>query len=429
MTARAALRAVPRAVVRAGVGRRARLRWVHLVLGGALLMPFHLLTGTLVAMVGVFDGTPGSAYTLQLASLVLDVPLLALAGLVPLVRTLEGSAARVLVDASGEILGGPTDTWPARRRTSAWFTLHTVLGGIVAGMSIAAPPAGVLLLALPFAPDLLDDGKRGLEWLHFADAWPAVGAALGLLLFALPVAASAAAGAWLARSAPVLLGPTPADRLALAEQRAERMAERTRLARDLHDSVGHALSAVTLQASAAGRLLERDPAFVAQALAAIEDTARAAVAELDHVLGLLREEGDASRAPAPSLAELPDLVARTRAAGAEVVLDTGGTDVAALPTLVSREAYRIVQEGLGNALRHAGAVPIDVRIAVEHGELRIAVSNPAPEGKAAFARRRGGGRGLRGAAERVAVLRGRFDAGARDGHWRLTADIPLGGTA
>ncbi|MCF2532292.1 sensor histidine kinase [Yinghuangia soli] len=424
MPARSRIPARLRTRVRQLTGRRARLRWVHLVLGGALMMPFHLLTTTIVGTAGLVDGTPGSAYTQQLIALALDLPLVAVAGLLPLVRTLEGNAVRVLSDAPGDVRTEPAGTWTARRRTAAWFTLHTALGSVVAAVSLAAPPAGVLLVALPFVPD----AGAGLAWMGPAEARPVLGVLAGLILLVLPLPASAAAGAWLARLAPVLLGPTPADRLALAERRAERMAERTRIARELHDSVGHALSAVTLQASAAGRVLDRDPAFAAQALAAIEDTARAAVAELDHVLGLLREEGDVKTAPTPDLSALPDLVARTRAAGADVELDLGpaGLDTAQLPGVVSREAYRVVQEALGNALRHAGAAPVALRVAVASGELEISVANPVTGRTPFTARRRNGGRGLRGAADRVAVLRGEFSAGEHDGRWHLTARIPLG---
>ncbi|NUU23281.1 MAG: sensor histidine kinase, partial [Streptomycetaceae bacterium] len=92
---------------------------------------------------------------------------------------------------------------------------------------------------------------------------------------------------------------------------------------------------------------------------------------------------------------------------------------------VSREAYRIVQEALGNALRHAGAVPISLRVAAADGMLEIDVANPLarPPGKPPARR---GGRGLRGTADRVALLRGHFTAGPREGHWHLTAHIPLG---
>ncbi|MET7303177.1 histidine kinase [Embleya sp. NPDC005575] len=389
------------------------------MLGGALLMPFHLAALTVLSITGLLRGTPAEPLTSQFVALALALPFVAVAGLVPLVRTLEASAARVLCAPDGEVLSAPATSAAARRRASAWFTSHAFLGGVVAGVSLAAPPGGVVLLVLPLAPALAEV----FPWAEPANALPAAWTPVGLALLLLPLPVSAVAGSWLARLAPTLLGPTPADRLALAEQRAERLAERARIARDLHDSVGHALSAVGIQAAAAGRLLEHDPAFAARALAAIEDTARDAVAELDHALGLLREESDAAAAPTPSLADLTDLVARTRAAGADVELDLTGA-VSAVPKPVSREAYRIVQEGLGNVLRHAGEVPVRLRIAVIDGQLAIELANPTT---AARATRGGGGHGLRGAAERIAVLRGTFTAGPRDGWWHLSAQIPLEG--
>lgn len=265
------------------------------------------------------------------------------------------------------------------------------------------------------------------------------GPLLGIGLLAALALCAAAAGELLARLAPVLLGPTAADRLAAAEERAADLAVRNRLARELHDAVGHALSAVTLQAAAARRMLERDPDFVREALTAIEDTTRRTVGELDAVLGLLRE-GDPARpdgatAPAPSLAaDLDALLARTRAAGTTVTAhqDPGPAgDWAHLPEITSREAYRIVQEGLSNALRH-GAGPVDLRILVRaghdtgRGELEITMTNPpaAPEGREP---RTTGGRGLRGSAERAALLGGSVEAGPHGDRWRLRAVLPLAG--
>ncbi|GCE00461.1 sensor histidine kinase [Embleya hyalina] len=410
-----------RRLTRRLLGRRARLRWVHLVLGGALLTPFHLAALTVLTGTGLSRDIPAEPLTSQLLALALALPFVALTGLVPLVRTLEGGAARVLCAPTGEVLSLPATSAAARRRAAAWFTLHALAGGVVAGVSLAAPPGGLVLLLLPLSANLADV----FGWAEPATSLPLAWTPLGLALILLPLPVSAAAGAWLARIAPILLGPTPADRLALAEQRAERLAERARIARDLHDSVGHALSAVGIQAAAAGRLLDRDPAFVARALTAIEDTARDAVAELDHVLGLLREETPEPAAPVPSLANLAELVARTRAAGADVDLHLDPADgVAALPRLVSREAYRIVQEGFGNVLRHAGEVPVSLHLRLGRGELTIDLSNPIAGTRPT---RSGGGRGLRGTAERVAVLRGTFTAGPRDGRWHLSARIPLEG--
>lgn len=405
------------------VDRRAGLRWTHLLLGAALLTPFHVLTVTVLSTLDVLGRGPGSPVALQFAALTLDLPLVAVIGLLPVARTLEGGMARTLCGAGDEIRTTPAATWTARRRTSAWFTLHTVLGGIVGGVSLASPPAGALLLVGPFLGH--DGASSELAWERalLAHGWVAVAA--GLVLLLLPVPVSYAAGRLMARLAPVLLGPTPAERIADAERRAERMADRARIARELHDSVGHALSAVGIQAAAAARLLHSDPRFAAQALAAIEDTARDAVAELDHVLGLLRDDVETT-APR-TLADLPALLDRTRAAGTAVDYAADGLSPARLPGTLSREAYRIVQEGLGNALKHAGDAPVRLRLTVRDDTLEIDMANPVrPRPRT----RKGGGSGLDGMRERVALLRGTFEAGPDGaGQWRLSARLPLGAAA
>lgn len=402
-------------------------RWVHLVLGGALLMPFFLLASVFLPLFA--DGAdPLRQVGWQFVAFGCALPPAALAALLfPLLRPLEVAAVRSLCGVPAERLAeGPAVSWAARRRTALWFVAHLLAGGIVSGMTLSAPPAAVLLLLLPFSEPLR----------HTAVGWPDVfhgvlGPLAGLALLALVAGTAWGAGALLGRWAPVLLGPTPADRLAAAERRAADLASRNRLARELHDAVGHALSAVTLQASAARRVLDTDPEFARQALAAIEETTREAVAELDTVLGLLREEDGADpAAPAPTLDGLEALLGRTRAAGVAVETTVEGP-CATLAPVVSREAYRIVQEGLSNALRHAGPVPVRLHLQLEEGELTIRLENPVTGpvgGSAAATARSGGGRGLRGIAERARLLGGEATAGADDGVWRLTVRLPPGGT-
>ncbi|MGD3104796.1 sensor histidine kinase [Streptomyces sp. YGL11-2] len=401
-------------------------RWIHLVLGGALSMPFFLLASAALPL--LVDGADPLRRPLwQLAAFGCALPLAALAALAfPLLRPLEVAAVRSLCGVPAELLAeGPATSRDARRRTALWFVAHLLTGGIVSGMTLAAPPAAVLLLLTPLTADPLG---LSLGWPRAVQG--AAAPLTGLALLALVLGTAWGAGRLLARWAPALLGPSPADRLAAAERRAGELAARNRLARELHDAVGHALSAVTLQAGAARRVLDADPEFARQALAAIEDTTRAAVAELDTVLGLLREERDgadgAPDAPAPTLDGLGALVDRTRAAGVPVTLETVGHR-AGLPPVVSREAYRIVQEGLSNALRHAGAVPVRVHIRVNEGELALTVENPmAAAGEApGLPARPGGGRGLRGIAERARLLGGHASAAAEHGVWRLTARLPL----
>ncbi|MFB6617944.1 sensor histidine kinase [Streptomyces sp. NPDC056367] len=420
------------------LGGQARLRWVHQILGGALLMPYFFVAEVVVGMaaggVNALDSFP-----LALASYAAALPLAAATAVFGPVRPLSVTVVRAMCGVPGDRLAeGPARSWAARGRTSAWWTLHLGVGAVVSALTLAVPPMGVVLIALPFVSGL-QEVRLGFGWFA-TDAQPYAAPPVGIALLAGVVLVAAGAGALLARLAPVLLGPTAADRLAAAEERAADLAVRNRLARELHDAVGHALSAVTLQAVAARRVLDRDPEFVREALAAIEDTTRRTVGELDAVLGLLRD-GDPARpdaAPAPTLAaDLDGLLARTRAAGTTVTAhqDPGPVrDWGQLPAIASREAYRIVQEGLSNALRH-GSGPVELRIRVQEGEgprregvpreLEITMTNPpaVPDGREP---RTTGGRGLRGAAERAALLGGAIEAGPHGGRWRLKAVLPLG---
>ncbi|GGW88853.1 histidine kinase [Streptomyces malachitofuscus] len=403
-------------------GRRARLRWIHLILGGALAMPY-VLVGAVV--VGPVSGSTQvfSSPLLQLASFAVGLPLAAVTSLFPLTRPLEGAAVRWLCGVDAALLAeGPARGRAAKARTALWFTVHLGAGGIVAGMSLALPPFAAVLIVLPLAAGPWDT-RLGLPEV-FGHPWALTLAPVAGVLSLLALAGCAAgAGALLARWAPALLGPTPEDRLAAAEARAADLAVRNRLARELHDSVGHALSAVTLQASAARRVLDTDPEFVREALAAIEETTRRTVGELDAVLGVLRDGDAPGTAPAPTLAaDLDGLLRRTRAAG-RTVTATIGAPLETLPPVLSREAYRIVQEGLTNALKHAGgSVGVGVRAELRDGHLEITVENPLTSPAAP---RPGGGHGLTGIASRTRLLGGTARAGPVDGIWRLHVRLPL----
>ncbi|UQX00582.1 histidine kinase [Streptomyces sp. RerS4] len=427
----------PRARSRAWFRAQARLRWVHLVLGGALMMPYILLSQVFVTLATRSDVL--NSLPLTLVAYAAALPLVAVTGLFGLVRPLSVAAVRPLCGVPGDRLAeGPARSWAARWRASAWWTLHLGVGALISGVSLAIPPMAVVLIALPLVPSLRET-RYGFGWFS-TEAAPVVAPMLGAGLLVALALCCGAVGMLLARLAPVLLGPTAADRLAAAEERAAELAVRNRLARELHDAVGHALSAVTLQAAAARRVLDSDPEFVREALTAIQDTTRRTVGELDAVLGLLRD-GDPNRAdtaPAPTLAaDLDGLLARTRAGGTLVTCrqDPGRLgDWSQLPAITSREAYRIVQEGLSNALRHgAGPVALDIRLHTTDGqrELEILLTNPpapsrpGPDGRA---ERSTGGRGLKGAAERAALLGGRIEAGPYEGGWRLRAVLPLGHT-
>ncbi|MEV6794802.1 histidine kinase [Streptomyces sp. NPDC051320] len=401
-------------------GSRARLRWTHLILGGALLMPYFML-GTVA--VGVFAQHQDvfASLPLQLVTFACALPIGALSALFVPARPLSVFAVHALCGVDSALLADrPARSWAARVRTSGWFTLHIGLGGVVSALTLATPPLAGVLLVLPFCPPLRNSRFALPEVFGGWAVLLAPFAGVALLL----VLACCAAGAaeLLARAAPALLGPTPADRLAAAERRAADLAVRNRVARELHDSVGHALSAVTLQASAARRVLDSDLEFVREALTAIEETTRRTVGELDSVLGLLRQgEEGASTPTGPGLEALAGLLAHC---GVRVACTTAG-DPEQAPAPVSREAYRIVQEGLSNALRYGGAAPVALRVVRSREDLEITMENPLPGPRPPVPP--GGGRGLRGMAERAALLGGHASAGPAGGVWRLTALLPLQG--
>lgn len=394
-------------------------RWGYLILGGALLMPYMMAGQVVVSVAQQRGGAGDPVGSIQLGIFLAVLPVVALTGLVLPVRSLEGAAVGQLLTGAVERPEGPVRSWRHRWRTAAWFTIHLEVGGLVSGVTLAMVPFAVWLCSLPlFGDPARPLGRPVVGEPGWAAAWgPPAGVAVlvGLIYLA------AFGGAVLARLAPRFLGPTAADLLAEMEQRAARLAQRNRLARDLHDSVGHALSVVTVQAGAATRLLDSDPRFVRGALGAIEDSARSALEDLDHVLGLLREEEGSTRTPQRTLADLDALLETTRQAGVEVVATVdGGLD--AVPAAVSRETYRIVQEGLTNSLRHAGKVPVTLRLGVGKGRLELEMTNPLGR---PTVNGHGGGRGLAGIRERVALLHGEMAAAPADGQWQMTVRVPL----
>jgi signal transduction histidine kinase len=215
-----------------------------------------------------------------------------------------------------------------------------------------------------------------------------------------------------------------ADREADRERRLAVAEERARIARDLHDSAGHAISVIALRAGTARMRL--DPERSRAALEAIEELARKTVGEIDQIIGTLRDRGfeqGAVDAP-PGLASLDSLIARHSAAGLDVTVRSEG-EPRRLEGALDQAAYRILQEALTNAGRH-GTGAARVELAFADTALELTISNTAA---ADGAPRSNGGHGLVGMRERATLLGGTLEAGRADGEFQVRACLPYGAQA
>lgn len=199
--------------------------------------------------------------------------------------------------------------------------------------------------------------------------------------------------------------------------------ERTRIARDLHDSAAHAINVILVQAGAARLLQQRDPGAAQAALSTIEDVARETIGEIDHLVRGLREDNGAPAIEPPTgLAALSTLVERYRAAGLPIELHVDG-NVRPLPQRLDQAAFRILQESLTNAARHGNG---GAAVEIDYGEdeLELAITNTLPPTSAADPG--SGGHGVLGMRERASLLGGTLDA-RRDAHgFVVRARLPYG---
>jgi signal transduction histidine kinase len=226
----------------------------------------------------------------------------------------------------------------------------------------------------------------------------------------------------------VALGSVRHSRLAYAEEEARLRAteERLRIARELHDVIGHNISMINVQAGAALHRLKKDPAQAEEALDAIKAGSREALRELRATLGVLRQvDEEAPTAPAPGLARGDELVASAKLAGLTVRIERTGAE-RPLPAPVDLAAYRIMQESLTNAAKHSGARRVTIRIAYGDRDLGLTVEDDG-RGAAARASAAGGGSGIAGMTERARALGGELAAGPRpEGGFGVRARLPYG---
>lgn len=389
-----------------GWARRLVRRSAWLMLGAAIG------TAAVIAALGVASiWTAEPPIWLLVVVLVLAVAGL---GLVPGARELEVTAARTMLGSRAELLTPARPRAAHRLQSMVWVLVH-VIAGLGAGFALFGLAPGALFVLVRMA------AGDGAPSLGLPAPGTAVSRALGTgaatIAFLACLAAFWAAGLAAQMVVGRVLGPTDGDRLAVAEARIAREAEHTRLARELHDGIGHALTIVGVQAAAGRRALRhvsgRDQA--AEALVAIEDTARSALAELDGLLRLLRDDRPADAGSV----RLRDVMAAHRRAGLDIEESVALPDDC--PELLDKTLQRIVGEALTNAHRHAAAGPVRLRVETADSAVTVTVTSPL-EGRP---RRRRGGRGLAGVAERATLFGGTAEAGPDGDRWRLRAVLPL----
>ena len=344
--------------------------------------------------------------------------------------TALGVAGNILLALGGLVL-------LVRRR---WpVPVFVVTGAISVAYFWAGFPDGPGWLSLFVATYTLTahgDGRRSLVfaanglfvlfvgWVLTADLQPGE---LGWLAFRIGATIMAAALGESVRSRRVIA----ADALRRAEE-AERTrdevarrrvdAERLRIAREVHDTVAHAIAIINVQAGVTAHVLDKRPERARETLLTIEQTSARALREMRAILGVLRGDDDG---PGPSLAALDELLAVARRAGLDVTV-SGSVPAGVLPEAADRAAYRIVQEAVTNVIRHAGPARVAVTLDLGADELRVAV---ADDGGDLTAAQHGPpvepGRGLAGMRERCELLGGSFEAGPDGDGFRVSARLPL----
>ncbi|MEA2426364.1 MAG: hypothetical protein QOH13_2774 [Thermoleophilaceae bacterium] len=357
--------------------------------------------------------------------------------------TLQPHGGRGLLSAVALIMTVPL-VW---RRRAPTVVLATALAGLGLLLAVAADPGGVPLSALIamivcfYTVGAHEPGRRAV-----------VGLAAGVLVVSAIDAASSGAfqasgvrpSVWLLLAASWLVGREVrrhrtevsalrrrAAELELEREEQARLAvaeERARIARELHDVIAHSVSVIVVQAQAARRVLAGDEPHAHALLETIESTGRGALAELRRSLGLLRTHHEqASLEPQPSLHRLHALADQMRAVGLPVDVVIEGQP-AELPPGVDLSAYRIVQEGLTNALKHAGPAQARVLVRYAPSQLEIEVSDDGTGGVGDAAN--GAGHGIVGMRERVALYGGHLETGrSGNGGYVLRARLPLGASA
>jgi signal transduction histidine kinase len=350
-----------------------------------------------------------------------------------------GHLAYALLIVSGVVL-------VARRRWPVAVFVTTALASLVYfSLDFSDGPAWIALFVSLYTLTAYGDGRRSLViagvgisilatvWLvAAADIEPR--AAIGWVFFRIGASVMSAALGESARSRRVIAAEAEeraewAERTREDEARSRVDAERLRIAREVHDTVAHAIAIINVQAGVTAHVLDKRPEGAREALLAIEQTSSQALREMRAILGVLRDSND-GRVPHPGLGQIDELTAKARDAGLDIELEAT-SPAAPLPSAVGSAVYRILQESITNVIRHVG--PTRVTVALDYGIDVLEVS-VIDEGRRGAGNGTGGtaepGRGILGMRERCQLLGGDLAAGSRPGGgFEVKARLPLAPTA
>ncbi|WP_433241597.1 sensor histidine kinase [Actinomadura nitritigenes] len=372
-----------------------------------------------------------------------------------LARVAADGAARPLTELTGPGLALLVVSGLAvagRRRWPAAVFATTALASLVYyGLDLPDGPGWLALFVSLYSLTAYGDGRRsvviaGAGIAVLAAGWlPAAAdikphAAIGWVFFRIGASVMSAALGESVRSRRVIAAEAQAraemaERTREEEARARVDAERLRIAREVHDTVAHAIAIINVQSGVTAHVLDKRPEQAREALRAIEQTSSRALREMRAILGVLRDDGD-GRVPPAGLDQIGELAAKAREAGLEVTLDAA-PPATPLPSAVGGAAYRILQEAITNVIRHAG--PTRVTVALTSGidllEIRVtdegrraasgglAVDRPSGDGRESPS---GQGRGIAGMRERCRLLGGDLDARPTPaGGFEVTARLPF----
>lgn len=281
---------------------------------------------------------------------------------------------------------------------------------ILAGVALAVLAPVWLVAAADVEP------RAAIGWVFFRIGATVMSAALGESVRSRRVIAAEA----VARA-------EQAERTREEEARARVDEERLRIARDVHDTVAHAIAVINVQAGVTAHVLDQRPDQARKTLEEIERTSSRALDEMRTILGVLRDDHD-GRGPQPGLAQIDDLAERARQAGLEIALDAPPASPE-VPSAVGGAVYRIVQESITNVLRHAGPTQVRVRLSYDAESVAVRITDAGPGADSVSGHRPGSappGRGLLGMRERCHLLGGDLAAGrTTEGGFEVTARLPL----